>query len=247
MFAFFDPNYLLFVFLPVTIISIAAQWYVRSSFNKWSKVRNSANLTGTDVARHIISRAGLGRVRYEQSQPQLAGAAAAGIGLERTAGVFTDHYDPRSHTVRLSESTANQPSVAAMAVVAHELGHAQQHEENSFLIQMRNFLVPAVQFSPTLGFGLIIAGLLLRVNGLLWLGIILFGVMVVFTILTLPVEFDASRRGLILLRETGLMQAEQDQDGSHTVLTAAALTYVAAAITAVLQLLYYISLAQRRR
>jgi hypothetical protein len=89
--------------------------------------------------------------------------------------------------------------------------------------------------------------LLLRVNGLLWLGIILFGVMVVFTILTLPVEFDASRRGLILLRETGLMQAEQDQNGSRTVLTAAALTYVAAAITAVLQLLYYISLAQRRR
>lgn len=244
---FFDANYLLLVFLPATIISLAAQWYVRSSFSKWGKVRNSANLTGTDVARHIISRAGLGRVNYERAQPGLAAAAATGVTLERTAGAFTDHYDPRSHTVRLSESTANQPSVAAMAVVAHELGHAQQHAENSFLIQMRNVLVPAVQFSPTLGFGLIFAGLLLRVDGLLWLGILLFAVMVGFTILTLPVEFDASRRGLNLLRETGLMQDEQDMSGSRTVLTAAALTYVAAAITAVLQLLYYISLAQRRR
>jgi Zn-dependent membrane protease YugP len=245
---FFDPQYLLFVFIPATILSLAAQWYVRSNFTKWSKVRNSSGMTGTEVARRIISRAGLGNVEMAGPQTQRGMTPqAAGISIERTAGAFSDHYDPRSHTVRLSDSTANQPSVAAMAVVAHELGHAQQHEENSFLIQMRNFLVPAVRFSPQLAFLLIFVGLFLRITGALWLGIGLFGLMVVFSILTLPVEFDASRRGLILLRETGLMQDEEDSTGSRAVLTAAGLTYVAAALTAVLQLLYYISLANRRR
>ncbi len=242
----FDPAYMLFVFIPATIISLAAQWYVRSSFSKWSKVRNSANMTGTEVARRIISRTSVGDVTFEQPQTRGMRSAAAGISLERTAGAFTDHYDPRTHNVRLSDETANAPSVAAMAVVAHELGHAQQHEENSFLIQMRNFLVPAVSISPQIAFGLIFLGFLLRASGLLWLGILFFGLVVLFSILTLPVEFDASRRGLILLRESGLMMSGEDEGGSRNVLTAAGLTYVAAAITALLQLLYYISLAQRR-
>ena len=241
----FDPAYLLFVFIPATIISLAAQWYVRSQFSKWSKVRNTANLTGTQVAQRIIDRTSVGDVRYEQPQTRRM-QPAAGISLERTAGAFTDHYDPRTHTVRLSDETSNTPSVAAMAVVAHELGHAQQHEENSVLIQMRNFLVPAVAISPQIAFGLIFLGFLLRATGLLWLGIIFFGLVVLFSILTLPVEFDASRRGLILLRESGLMMSNEDEGGSRSVLTAAGLTYVAAAITALLQLLYYISLAQRR-
>lgn len=242
----FDPAYLLFVFIPATIISLAAQWYVRSSFNKWSKVRNGANMPGTEVARRIIDRTSVGDVTFERPQPRGMQPAAAGISLERTVGAFTDHYDPRTHTVRLSDETANNPSVAAMAVVAHELGHAQQHEENSILIQMRNFLVPAVSISPQIAFGLIFLGFLLRASGLLWLGIIFFGLVVLFSILTLPVEFDASRRGLILLRESGLMMTSEDEGGSRNVLTAAGLTYVAAAITALLQLLYYISLAQRR-
>jgi Zn-dependent membrane protease YugP len=242
----FDPAYLLFVFIPATIISLAAQWYVRSSFNKWSKVRNGANMPGTEVVRRIIDRTSVGDVTFERPQMRGMQPAAAGISLERTAGAFTDHYDPRTHTVRLSDETANNPSVAAMAVVAHELGHAQQHEENSILIQMRNFLVPAVSISPQIAFGLIFLGFLLRASGLLWLGIIFFGLVVLFSILTLPVEFDASRRGLILLRESGLMMTNDDEGGSRNVLTAAVLTYVAAAITALLQLLYYISLAQRR-
>jgi Zn-dependent membrane protease YugP len=246
VFAFFDPGYLLFVFIPATIISIAAQLYVRSSFSKWSKVRNGANLPGTEVARRIIARTSVGDVSFERPQQRGFQPAAAGISLERTAGAFTDHYDPRTHTVRLSESTASEPSVAAMAVVAHELGHAQQHEENSILIQLRNFLVPAVSLSPQIAFGLIFIGLLFNMTGLLWLGIIFFGLMVLFSILTLPVEFDASRRGLILLREAGLMMTEEDQSGSRNVLTAAAMTYIAAAVTAILQLLYYVSLAQRR-
>ncbi len=243
----FDPTYLLYVFIPTMILSLAAQFYVRSSFQKWSKVRNTAGLTGTDVARRIIARTSVGDVRFERQQPREMQPAAAGISLERTAGAFTDHYDPRTHTVRLSEATAATPSVAAMAVVAHELGHAQQHEQNSILIQMRNFLVPAVSISPQIAFGLIFIGFLLNASGLLWLGILFFGLVVLFSVLTLPVEFDASRRGLILLRESGLMMSDDDQNGSRHVLTAAGLTYVAAAVTAILQLLYYISMAQRRR
>ncbi len=245
MFAFFDPTYILFVMIPATLISLAAQFYVRSAFNKWSKVRNSANLTGTQVAQQILRRTSLRPVEFQSAQRGYA-RAAAGVSLERTGGELTDHYDPRTHTVRMSESTAHEPSVAAMAIVAHELGHAQQHEENSVLIQMRSFLLPAVQFSPTLAFGLIFAGFLLNITGLLWLGIGFFALMVLFTVLTLPVEFDASRRGLNLLREAGLFQVEQDQSGSQAVLTAAAMTYVAAAVTAILQLLYYVSLASRR-
>ena len=245
MFLYFDPAYILFVLIPATLISLAAQFYVRSAFNKWSQVRNTANLTGTQVAQQILRRTSLRPVEF-QSAGRGYGRAAAGVSLERTGGDFTDHYDPRTHTVRMSESTANTPSVAAMAIVAHELGHAQQHEENSLLIQMRSFLVPAVQISPMFAFGLIFIGLLLNMTGLLWLGIGFFALMVLFTILTLPVEFDASRRGLSLLQEAGLFQTEDDQTGSRTVLTAAAMTYVAAAVTAILQLLYYVSLASRR-
>jgi Zn-dependent membrane protease YugP len=170
-----------------------------------------------------------------------------GVRLEGVPGQLSDHYDPKSGVVRLSEGIATVPSVASMAVVAHELGHVQQHQQESVLIQMRNFLVPGVQLAPQIGYLLIFAGLFLRITGLLWAGILLFGVMVVFMLLTLPVEIDASRRGLNLLRQSGLLVAEQDASGARTVLTAAALTYVAAAISAVLQLLYFVSLASRRR
>ena len=242
---FFDPSYLLFVFIPTLLISLAAQAYVRSAYSKWSQVRNTSGLTGAQVAQRIISTANLGNVQFAEAGAR--GAMAAGISLERVPGQMTDHYDPSSHTVRMSDAVATQPSVASMAIVAHELGHAQQHEENSIFIQMRNFLVPAVRFSPQIAFAMIFAGLIFRITGLLWLGIGFFAIMVVFTILTLPVEIDASRRGLILLREAGLMNSEEDAAGSRSVLTAAAMTYVAAAVTAVLQLLYYISIAQRRR
>ena len=189
----------------------------------------------------------MAQVSFDYADPRRAGAAAAAsrVSLERTAGAFTDHYDPRTHTVRMSEDVANKPSVAAMAVVAHELGHAQQHEENSIFIVMRNFLLPAVSLSPQIAFGLIFAGLIFNIAGLLWLGIIFFGLVVLFSVLTLPVEFDASRRGLILLQEAGLMESPEDAGGARQVLTAAGLTYVAAAIGAILQLLYYISLARR--
>jgi Zn-dependent membrane protease YugP len=185
-------------------------------------------MTGAQVAQRIMRAAGLTDVR-----------------LESTPGRMSDHYDPRTHTVRMSMDVAAKPSVASMAIVAHELGHAQQHAERSGLIAMRNFLVPAMQISPTIAYGLIFAGLIFNATGLLWGGILFFGVVVLFMILTLPVEFDASRRGLILLRESGVMADQQEITGARTVLTAAALTYVAAAISSVLTLLYYLSLASR--
>jgi Zn-dependent membrane protease YugP len=168
------------------------------------------------------------------------------IEFQHVSGNLTDHYDPRTQTVRLSDGVAKRHSVAAMAIVAHELGHAQQHEENSALISMRNFLVPAVSVSPQIAYLLIIIGLIFNLAGAFWLGVIFYGLMVLFSIVTLPVEFDASRRGRNLLREAGLMQTDQDKAGSQRVLMAAASTYIAAAVTAVLQLLYYISIGRRR-
>jgi uncharacterized protein len=227
---FFDPNYIFYVMIPALVLSLGAQFFVKRAYSKWSKVRNSSDMTGVQVAEQIMSRTNV-----------------RGVQLESVAGQLSDHYDPQSHTVRMSQDIASVPSVAAMAIVAHELGHAQQHQEHSPFIAMRNFLLPAVQFSPQVSYLLIFLGLFLRITEMLYLGIAAFGLVVVFMILTLPVEFDASFRGLRLLREAGLMQAEQDQSGARQVLTAAALTYVAAAVTAVLQLLYYLSLANRRR
>jgi Zn-dependent membrane protease YugP len=226
---FFDTQYLLWVALPTLLLSLLAQAFVSSAYNKWSRVRNSAGLTGVQVAERIFARTNVAR-----------------LPLEGAPGQLSDHYDPAKGVVRLSQGIAMQPSVAAMAVVAHELGHVQQYQERSPLITARQFLVPGVQIAPQIGYLMIFAGLFLNLTGLMWVGIALFGVMVVFMVLTLPVEFDASRRGLALLQQAGLMGSTQDAGGARQILTAAALTYVAAAITAVLQLLYYISLTRRR-
>jgi uncharacterized protein len=226
----FSSSYFLLVFIPAIILSLGAQFLVSSAFGKWTKIRNSAGLTGEQVARRIIQTAGL-----------------QGVQLEGIAGVRTDHFDPASNVVRMSQDVATTPSIAAMAVVAHELGHAQQYAEKSIFIQVRSFLVPAMRFSPMISYALILIGLLLNITGLLQLGILFYGVVVVFMLLTLPVEIDASMRGLRLLNTSGLMQAADDAGGSRQVLTAAALTYVAAAVTALLNLLYYLSLLSRRR
>ncbi|HMT21262.1 MAG TPA: zinc metallopeptidase, partial [Promineifilum sp.] len=187
--AFFDQNYLLYVFLPTMILSLGVQMYLKRSYSKWSKVRNGANLTGSQVGEALFSR-----------------TALMDIPLQVVPGEMTDHFDPRANVVRLSQGTATRASVASMAIAAHELGHVQQYQTGSALIKARNFLVPAVQFSPTVSYIAILAGLLLNMAGLVWIGIIFFSLMVIFTILTLPVEFDASRRGMKLLTEAGLMQ-----------------------------------------
>lgn len=225
---FFDTSYLIMVFVPTLIISGLAQMYLRSAYRKWGERDNSNGYNGSDTARHIMRYANLD------------------VNLEGTPQNLGDHYDPASHTVRMSPDVAGQPSVASMAIVAHELGHAQQHQEGSALILARNFLLPAVRFSPMLSYGMIFAGLFFNFTGLAWLGFGFFGLSVLFMILTLPVEIDASMRGLKLLEESGLMRNDEDRQGARQVLTAAALTYVAATVTAVLTLLYYVSLVSRR-
>jgi hypothetical protein len=144
----------------------------------------------------------------------------------------------------MSEGVAATPSVASIAIVAHELGHAQQHEQNSPYIAMRSFLLPAMRFSPMAAYGLILAGFLLNITGLAWLGVGFFSITVLFMLLTLPVEFDASRRGMQLLQNSGLITGP-DATGARQMLTAAALTYVAAFVTSLLTLIYYISLLSR--
>ncbi|WP_088889038.1 zinc metallopeptidase [Leptolyngbya ohadii] len=227
---YFDPAYFLYIALPTLLLSGLAQFYLQSTFQKWSRIPNTEQLTGMEVAQTLFARTSL------QTIP-----------LERTGGALTDHYDPRNNIVRLSTVIADQPSIGAMAVAAHELGHVQQYQTRSSLIALRHFLMPALQFSPTLSYIALFLGFMFSITGLMWLGVFFFGLMVLFSLLTLPIELDASRRGLNLLREAGLLDTSQEEQGARQVLTAAAMTYLAAAITSVLQLLYYVSLIQRRQ
>jgi Zn-dependent membrane protease YugP len=219
---FFSSSYILYVFLPTLLITGLAQLWVRNAYNKWSQIGNSSRVNGMDTAQALMSRAGIRRV-----------------GLEVTQGQMSDHFDPRDETVRLSEGVARQPSIASMAIAAHEFGHVQQHQENSPLMALRTMLVPAATLGPQIGFGMIFLGLILNAFGLAVIGLILFAGTTVFTFVTLPVELDASRRAMKLLNTAGLIQSEQDREGAHAVLRAAAFTYVAAVATSLLTLLYY--------
>lgn len=210
--------------LPFVLIPILAMVFVDYAFGKWGGVDNNANLTGTQVAERIKQTAALTPVVETSS-----------------AG---DHYDPHGHKVRLTEKIADQPSVLALAVTAHELGHAQQHQDDSNLIQMRNFLLPAIQISPSVSYALVSIGVGLRFFKLVWIGAGLFVLVVVFMFLTLPIEVDASRRGIKLLEDSGLLTDKQDRRGARQVLTAAALTYVSASALSIGQLLRYIRLAR---
>jgi Zn-dependent membrane protease YugP len=227
---FFDSVYFWYVMIPTLLLSLGVQLYLSRTFAKWSAVENTADLTGEQVADALFARTSLNE-----------------IPVSPTKGSLTDHYDPRSNTVALSQPVYYKDTVAAMAVTAHELGHVQQYQEGSALIAARGFLMPAIQFSPMISYFAFMMGILFNLSGLMWVGIFFFGLMVLFSLLTLPVEIDASRRALKMLDEAGLYGSEEDRKGARSVLTAAAMTYLAAAITSVLQLLYYISLAQRRR
>ena len=229
-----DPLYLV-LFIVTLLISGAAQVYIRSTFGKWSGVRNSSGLAGVQVGEKLVRDVDFGGSR----------GPATGISFKIVPGDLSDHFDPRSKEIGLSQEVAARDSVAAMAVTAHEVGHAQQDAEGTVAMRARAFLVPAVTFSPTVSYLLIFVGLIFNITGLFWLGIIVFGLMVVFSILTLPVEIGASRRALVMLRDTGMLATREDEEGVKRVLTAAAMTYVAAAVTSILTLLYYISIARR--
>jgi Zn-dependent membrane protease YugP len=221
---FFDPMYLIFM-IPALALMGFASWYVRHAYNKWSQVRASSGLTGHQAAQRLISTGNL-----------------YGVQVQGTAGQLSDHYDPRNKTLFLSQGVANSPSVAAVAISAHELGHALQDAEEYFPMKVRSMLVPAVNIGSNLGWILIMIGLVLRMTNLAWIGVAVFSAGALFALATLPVEFNASSRAKQLLYQTGIIQTEEEQRGVNQVLNAAALTYVAGLITAVMQLLYYVFL-----
>jgi Zn-dependent membrane protease YugP len=230
----FDPLYLV-LFVVTLLITGAAQLYIRSTYGKWSKVGNGARLTGAQVAQLLGERARFGDIPGSQAISRIA----------VVPGDLSDHFDPRDRSLGLSAAVANQPSIASMAIAAHEVGHAQQHAEGTVFMKLRGLLVPAASIGPTIAYGLIFLGFIFQAAGLITLGAVVFGIAVLFSVLTLPVEFGASRRALAMLSDTGLFVTEQDRQGAQSMLTAAALTYVAATVTSILTLLYYLSLARR--
>jgi Zn-dependent membrane protease YugP len=231
---FFSPTYLIF-FIVIIVVSSAAQMYIRSTYGRWSRVANGAGLSGGQVAEYLRDHAPFG-----------SGTGREAItAINVVPGDLSDHFDPRDRTLSLSEPVAHQPSIASMAISAHEVGHAQQLAEGSALMQLRSLLVPAVSAGPGLAYLFIIGGLILQMSGLLLVGIALFGLAVLFSVLTLPVEIQASQKALAMLESTGVITSDQDRAGARSMLTAAALTYVAAAVGAILTLLYYMTLARR--
>lgn len=231
---FFDPLYIL-VIIATLVVSGGAQLYIRSTYGRWSRVANAAGLSGAQVAEHLRDNARFG------DRPGRDAITA----IKVVPGDLSDHFDPRDRSLALSETVATQSSVTAMAIAAHEVGHAQQVAEGSALMQIRSLLVPAVSIGPGIAYFFIIGGIILNMTGLLTLGILLFGVAVLFSVLTLPVEIQASRKALAMLESTGVLTTAQDRAGATAMLRAAALTYLAAAVAAVLTLLYYLTLARR--
>ena len=226
---FFSHTYLMYM-IPAFILMALTSWYVKSAYNKWSRVPASSRLTGAQAAQQLISAGGL-----------------YGVQVQGTAGNLTDHYDPRNKTLFLSQGVANVASVASVAIAAHELGHAMQDAEDYFPLRFRSALVPMVNIGSYLGWIFIMIGLFLHFTQLAWLGVLVFAGGAVFALATLPVELNASVRAKQLLVQTGIIRTDEEQRGVNAVLNAAALTYVAALVTAIMQLLYYVSLVGGRR
>lgn len=218
---FFDPIYLIIVSVPALILSGGASLWLRAVYHKFKNTANSQGITGVDVATQINNSYNFG----------------AGVGVG--GGQLIDNYNPIDHQVTLSEEVANLSSIASVAIAAHEFGHVQQYAENSLMIRFRSFLVPIVNFGSNIGYFLVIAGLLFNFLGLSWIGVILFSTTTIFSLVTLPVEFDASRRGLDMIQKLGLLGSDEIK-GAKAVLRVAAFTYVAGAIVSLLNLLYFV-------
>jgi Zn-dependent membrane protease YugP len=236
MFFWFDPLYFVFA-LPGLALAMYAQWRVRSAYGKYSQVRNSRNMTGEEVANYLLRQNGL----------------SGSVNIAGTKGSLSDHYDPRDRTLYLSYDVAKKPSIAAMGIVAHEVGHAVQHSKSYAPLEFRMTIVPAVNVGSQLGFAVFFLGFILAAwigiapalaTTLIWVGIFLISGTAIFSVVTLPVEINASQRALAMLRTSGLVQANELND-AKSVLNAAALTYIAAAAGSILTLLYYILLAGR--
>ena len=223
----FDPTYLLIMI--GMLLSLAASAKLKSTFAVYRGRRSASGLTGAEAARRILNAAGITDVQ-----------------IVPVSGSLTDHYDPRSKTVRLSEDIYGQTSLAAVGVAAHECGHAIQHHIDYAPLSIRSALVPVANFGSTLSWPLFFAGLIFSIQPLLTLGIVLFSFAVLFQLVTLPVEFNASSRALHMLESTGILSRDENS-GARKVLRAAALTYVAALASSILQLLRLIILAGGRR
>jgi Zn-dependent membrane protease YugP len=210
--------------IPAFILMLIAQGYVKGAYKKWSQVSSRSRLTGAQAAERLISAGGLN------------------VNVDNIRGNLTDNYDPRQKILHLSEGVYNSPSVAALAIAAHELGHAMQDRDGYIPLRLRAAMVPAVNIGSYLGWILIFIGLILRVTNLAWLGVLVFSGGAIFALATLPVELNASARAKALLSNTGMIVGDDERRGVNNVLNAAALTYVAGLVTAVMQLLYFISL-----
>ena len=227
---YFDPTYML-VLIGV-VICLAASAKMRSTFSRYSRIRNHSGMTGREAAEQVLHRAGIYDVR-----------------VEHVSGNLTDHYDPRSKVLRLSDATYGSASVAAVGVAAHECGHAIQHATGYAPLAFRSALVPVANFGSTIAWPLILIGLLFNSQSsvlFLNLGILAFSLAVLFQIVTLPVEFNASSRAIRMLSGNGMLYEDEVQ-ATRKVLTAAALTYVAGAASAILQLLRIILISNSRR
>jgi Zn-dependent membrane protease YugP len=213
--------------VPAILLSALASLMVHMTFSRYSKFGSRSGMTGAEAARRLLSLHGLGYVKIEQ-----------------TNGFLGDHYDPSSKTLRLSESVYASQSLAAIGVACHEAGHAMQHADHYSPLSMRTAMVPAVQFGSSIAWIMLAAGMALQLFPLIQLGVILFSVAVLFSIITLPVEWNASARAKELVVQTGII-SEDERFAVNRVLNAAFLTYLAGAFAAVMQLLYYLMLSRR--
>ena len=211
-----------------TLLGLITQSYIKSQYDKWSRVRISTGETGADVARRMLRDEG-----------------ATDVGIQQISGHLTDNYDPRTNQLNLSSENLNGGSVASVAVACHEAGHAVQHARGYLPVKIRTALVPLVSFTSSIWMLVFMAGVLLGQSGLQTAAIVLFAFSVIFQLVTLPVEIDASRRAVKYIKGAGL--GEQAEGGARSVLIAAALTYVAAALVSVVQLFYYLGLSRRSR
>ncbi len=218
---FFDPMYFVFI-IPAVVLSLWASWRVKSNFKKYSKVRSSRGITGAEAAAELLRTASIDDVK-----------------IVRTGGKLSDHYNPINKTLALSESVYDSSSIAAIGVATHEAGHAIQHAKHYGPLWVRSMLVPTANIGSSIGYIVMLIGLFMSSTNMVLVGAVLFSMVLLFQIVTLPVEFDASRRAKALVVEHGII-LPQEREGVDRVLNAAALTYVAAAISTLLTLLYFL-------
>ncbi|MCX7019471.1 MAG: zinc metallopeptidase [bacterium] len=223
--------YLILVFLPTLLFSLYAQFKVKSVYGKYSKEPASSGMTGAQAAMTMLRANGLDRK----------------VAIERVDGFLTDHYDPRKKVLRLSSEVYDNSSLAAVGVACHEVGHAIQDAKSYAPLVLRNAVVPTATIGSSLGYILIIAGLFLHMTGLSLVGLILFAAVVVFQIINLPVEFNASARAREMVSNLGIVNGAAEASAVRSVLSAAAMTYVAAAVAALVNLLYYAMMIFGRR